>query len=293
MYRDEFRDVLSIEAKLSEDNKEIYRWMEIEGATKQLIIAPGIWGRVRPLHFSFREFILNPECPIPVELKDYFPDPETANARLAIMCLQHFMAEAPLGHILDTGLFYCGAYFDRHIRELTTLPDELMDLLDRLFNKKPHKFLQILAWRWPIENNNFPDVKCPGSPSSMDPVFFMQCTKLDKVPAIWSRYSSNVEVPLKTYPEGYLSLAVFAGLEAHVREIVAQGADVNRIGADKVAPIHCACIPGSEATFSILKILVDHGTDINVRTKEGHSPLQMARDWSRRSRGTFGATWSY
>ncbi|QKX60625.1 uncharacterized protein TRUGW13939_07771 [Talaromyces rugulosus] len=190
--RSEFCDLVSLEAKLSEDKKGKYGWMEIEGATKQLIIAPGYWGRVRPLHFSFKEFILNPECPIPVDLQCYVPDSDTANARMAIMCLQHMMAEnVPPGNILSTGLFYCGAYFDRHIRELATLPDELMDLLDQLFNNEPHKFLRILAWRWPLAHENYPDISCPGSPSSMDPVFFMQCTQLDKVPSIWSRYSNE------------------------------------------------------------------------------------------------------
>jgi hypothetical protein len=266
---------VSLEAKLSEDRKEKYGWMEIEGATKQLIIGPGYWGRVRPLHFSFKEFILNPECPIPVELQCYIPDSDTANARIAIMCLQHMMAEkVPPGDMLSTGLFYCGAYFDHHIRELATLPDELLNLLDRLFNNEPHKFLRILAWRWPLAHENYPDISCPGSPSSMDPVFFMQCTQLDKVPAIWSRYSNGKE-PLKSYPEGYLSLAVAAGLEDHAREIIAQGADVNRVDAGEFTPTHLAC--GPNTPLSMLKIIVDGGADINLRTKEG-SPLRMARD---------------
>jgi ankyrin repeat protein len=110
----------------------------------------------------------------------------------------------------------------------------------------------------------------------MDPVFFMQCTKLDKVPAIWSRYSHFK--PLKTFPEGYLSLSILGGLDVHIREMIAQGADVNHLDAGQFAPIHYMCLKDADVSFEIWKLLVDKGADINLPTTDGHLPLRMARD---------------
>ncbi|KAL1969964.1 hypothetical protein VTN77DRAFT_7474 [Rasamsonia byssochlamydoides] len=277
----QFIDAVSLENKIQyHDGSPLqqYSAQDIKQVTSNLlqIYALGL-PRVRPIHFSLREFFMDAtSANIPQECQDFFPTQEEAHAQLAVLCLRHLFVEAPPADLSSTVLFYCAKFFDSHIRSLTTVPQTLIDLLDRLFWKEPRQLLRILSLRWPISHHKYPDVDCPGHPRSVDPNFFMRCTKLDTVPQIWSRYFSDAES--RQYPQEYLHLASLVGLEDIVRAIVSRDdVDIDRTDALKWSPLHYACVDGQ---CGVVRLLLDSGADWNLNCdpndRDYESPIQVA-----------------
>lgn len=274
----EFIDAVSLENKIHHRNGfqvPRYSVQDLSEVTFHLlqIYAFGLL-RVRPIHFSVKEFFMDfTSANIPQECQDFFPTQEEAQSQLAVMCLQHLLVKAPPADAMNSILFYCATYFDSHIRSLSTIPPALMDLLDRLFWEEPHQLLRILALRWPISHDKYPEVECPGHPRSADPNFFLRCTKLDTVPQIWSKYSIAES---REYPQEYLHLASLAGLEDIVRDIVSrEDVDINRTDAERLSALHYAI---ETAECGVIRLLLDSGADWNLNPNDGDygSPIQLA-----------------
>ncbi|KAH8691320.1 hypothetical protein BGW36DRAFT_388130 [Talaromyces proteolyticus] len=270
-------DAVSLDFKDSGSEMVIHNAQTLTEVTKNLLTITNLrLPRVRPVHFSLQEYVTNSPTALPSEIRDFLlPDTEVANEQLAILCLQHLIADLPPEDGLSTILFYAAHNFDGHIRSLTKIPKTLTDIFDRIFGEEQHKLLKILSWRWPIDHDSYPDISCAGSPSSVDPMFFMQCTGLDKVPELWSRYAGT-ERP-RVYQDGYLHLATIAGLDHVIRDIIAQGLDVHRVDVDGHTALHYAC--AETIPLDTVKALVEGGVDINQRTSNGQSPLQLAREF--------------
>jgi hypothetical protein len=267
----QLRDAVSLGIRTSGNEDDSCSVRTMEQVTKDLLHIPAFaFFRVRPIHFSLQEYATSSNS-LPSDLRDFLLDSESANGQLAILCLEHLMADVPPIHEMDTILVYCGKYFTVHIHSLTSIPDGLIDLLDRLFTKEPYKLLNILKWRWPISRDSYPDLNCAGSPKSVDPVFFMKCLGFDKLDALWTRYC-NIERPT-CYPDGYLHLAVVARREDLVKDIIAEGAKLDYLDVDGRSALHYCCEEG--IPLDIVKLLVEAGADINLRTPEGESPLKL------------------
>src|SRR4030095_13947634 len=85
---------------------------------------------------------------------------------------------------------------------------------------------------------------------------------------------------------GGMTALLFAAREGHteaVRELIAGGADVNKVNAaDNMSVLTSAIINGH---FDVAKILLDHGANPNLATKEGLAPLYATVDakWPERT----------
>ncbi|CRG86823.1 Voltage-dependent N-type calcium channel subunit alpha-1B [Talaromyces islandicus] len=270
----QLRDAVSLDLRTPGNEEGRHNTRTMEQVTKSLLTIPEFpFSRVRPIHFSLQEFATNSNN-FPSDLRDFLLlDSESANGQLAILCLEHLMADVPPRDGFDTILFYCGRQFTFHIQSLKCIPDGLIDLLDRLFLKEQHKLLKILTWRWPISHDSYPDMNCPGSPQLVDPVFFMKCMGFDKIDALWTRYS-NIKRP-KCYPDGYLHLAVVARREDLVRDVIAGGVKVDHLDVDGHSALHYSCAEG--IPLDIVKVLIEAGADINLRTPDGGSPLKLTK----------------
>ncbi|GAM37043.1 hypothetical protein TCE0_022f06620 [Talaromyces pinophilus] len=118
--------------------------------------------RVKPIHPSLQTFMTNPTTPHPSELQKFFPDKETANAKMAVMCLRRLTLDIEPRDFWDTCLFYCARYFDSHIKNsLSTLPEDLKAMLRQILDEKPEVYLKrILAWRFTAREYGYPKVTC-------------------------------------------------------------------------------------------------------------------------------------
>jgi hypothetical protein len=288
LFSSELTDAISLENKMQyHEGSQLpdYSSWDISEITSNLLqISVLGFRRVRPVHFSLRELFFTDfaSADIPQECQDFFPTQEEAQAQLAVLCLQHLLVKAPPAEALDTILFYCASFFDSHIKSLTTIPRTLMDLLDRLFWKESHQLVRILALRWPMSHDKYPDVDCPGTPKSVDPTFFLRCTKLDSVPQIWSRYADAAKSSHQ-YPQDYLHLAALAGLTDIVTAIIScdNDIDINRVDAPGFTALHYACTTGES---DMIEFLLDRGAAWSSDRYSGveESPVVDAvkrRDW--------------
>jgi hypothetical protein len=234
--------------------------------------------RVRTIHFSLKEFVTDPNANHPDNLRGFFPDTETANAKMAIMCLQHLTSDAEPQDFFETCLSYCAEHFDGHIQSLTIIPEELWKLLDCIFLERPEMLKRILAWKWPSQAWDYPNIACMGNPKSVDPDVFMRCTKLHEIPAIWSRYRV-ADRSLQDYPNDNIFLATLFGLDDVLQKIIAQAVTINRATADRFTALHLAIgvmSEDSEQTSSAVKILLDAGADWNYDAR--HVPSGNPRE---------------
>jgi hypothetical protein len=265
----QFIDAVSLEHKISGNGTPRYTAHDLNQVTSNLLDITSLGlTRVRPVHFSIQEFFKDATSNPPPECQDFFPEQENAQGQLAIMCLQHLLLDAPPAESLNTILFYCALFFDSHIRSLNTIPEAIMDLLDKLFWRAPHHLRRILAFRFQASAHTYPDLDSPGNPESVDSNFFMRCTKLDQIPQIWSRYA-DPEVENRHYPEDYLHIASFAGLEDIVNSIISQGADVNRVDSDRLSPLHYACFWDGQP--GVMRVLFEAGADWNLDARDAPS----------------------
>lgn len=233
--------------------------------------------RVRAIHFSLKEFMIDPTANHPDDLRNFLPDTDTANAKMAIMCLQHLMIDSEPHDLFRTCLLYCGEHFDNHIQSLTTIPEELWKLLDCIFLERPEMFKRILAWKYPSHGWDYPNIACMGNPKFVDPDVFMRCTKLHKIPAIWSRYRvTNRSV--RDYPKDNIFLASLCGLDDILKNIISQSVYINKATADRFTSLHLAIglSDDSEQTSSAVKILLDAGADWNYDAR--HVPSGNLRE---------------
>lgn len=147
--------------------------------------------RVKPIHPSLQTFVTNPTTPHPSELRDFFPDKEFADAKMATMCLRQLMLDIEPRDCWDTCLFYCARYFNSHINRLSTLPEDLQAILKQILIEKPEIYLKrILAWRFTAHEYEFPKVTCLGNPSVINPVVFLDCVGLSRLKETFSSYIS-------------------------------------------------------------------------------------------------------
>jgi hypothetical protein len=269
----QLRDAVSLDLRIPENEQDLYSIDTLETVTKNLLSVPEFpFSRVRPVHFSLQEYATSSGSP-PSDLREFLlPDSESANEQLAILCLEHLLADVPPRDFFDTILFYSATYFTIHIQRLKKIPDVLIDLLDRVLIKEKHMPLKILTWRWPITHTTYPDICCIGSPKSVDPVFFMKCLGLDQIDVLWKRYS-HLEQPT-SYPDGYLHLAVVARLEDTVKDMITQGVEADQLDSEGGSPLYYGCDMGSP--LEIVKLLVEEGANINLRTDEGNTPRKVA-----------------
>src|SRR5262245_3722423 len=72
-----------------------------------------------------------------------------------------------------------------------------------------------------------------------------------------------------------LGLAIFFRHPELAREMIARGADVNARARNtqQVMPVHAAAAAGDVET---MRLLLDHGADVNARQQLGHTPLHGA-----------------
>jgi hypothetical protein len=268
------KDAVSLDLKTPGNAQKSHLAKTLNQVTKDLLnVTEFPFSRVRPVHYSLQEYATNSSS-LPSDLREFLlPDSESANGQLAILCVEHLMADVPPNDGFDTILFYCGRQFTSHIQSLAKIPDALIALFDRLFIKEQQKLLKILAWRWPISHDSYPDLNCPGSPNSVDPVFFMKCMGFDKIDALWTRYS-DIERP-NCYLDGYLHLAVVARREDVVKDVIAEGAKMNHLDVDGLSALHYCCTEG--VPLEIVKLLVEAGADINLRAPDGTTSLNLAK----------------
>jgi hypothetical protein len=264
---------------LVNDHEKIkYDASELTAVTKKLIRVTNFdLLRVRPIHFSLREFVVDSQPEVPLELQSMIPNNETANARLAIECLRHLLADIPNDDWFRNILPYCSSHFDTHIRRLTTIPEEILQMLDRILSTEKHKLLKVLTWRWPIPNEqeNRTKLTCIGNPQSIDPMFFLRCTKLDQIPAIRARYATLERI--KTYPDSYLHVAAITGLEDIVGELIEQGVDPDREDAGNFTALQALCDKKAEFSETIAMMLLKAGADPDKATAGEISPYEWAQ----------------
>ncbi|KAE8549969.1 hypothetical protein EYB25_008494 [Talaromyces marneffei] len=274
----EFLDAIAL---VNDHEKVKYNAFDLMAITKKLIrVTNIIFPRVRPVHFSLREFAVNLQSELPLELQSMIPDNETANARLAIECLQHLLADIPPEEFMRNILPYCGSHFDTHIRRLTTIPEEILQILDRILFTEEHKLLKILIWRWPVPIGEElePEFGCIGNPQSIDPMFFLRCTKLYQIPAIRSRYATIERI--EAYPDGYLHIAAMTGLDDVVGELIERGVDPNREDTGSFTALQ-ALSDAEECSETIVIMLLKAGGDPYKATKSGRSPYEHAQNRKR------------
>lgn len=266
---------------LVNDHEKIkYDDSELMAVTKKLIRITNFGLlRVRPIHFSLKEFVVDSQLELPLEIRNMIPDKETANARMAIECLRHLLADIPNDDWMASILFYCGDHFDTHLRRLTTIPEEILQMLDRILFTEKHILLKILTWRWPVTIGDASRLEftCVGNPQSIDPRFFLRCTKLEEIPIIRARYATIERI--KTYPDSYLHLATVTGLEDVVRELIEQGVDPNREDAGQVTPLQALCddTGKTEVLETIVMMLLKAGADPDKAKPGEKSPYEEAQ----------------
>lgn len=242
-----------------------------------LTISNLVFIRVRTVHFSLKEFVIDPNAKHPDDLRDFLPDTETANAKMAIMCLQHLMSDTEPQDSFHTCLIYCAKYFDSHFQSLTAISEELWKVLDYIFLERPEILKRILAWRCPSQGWDYPNIACMGNPKYVDPDVFMRCTNLHEIPAVWSRYRI-ADSPLRSYPNDNIFLATLYGLDDILKKLISQGVYINRATADRFTLLHLAIglSDDSEQSYSALKILLDAGADWNYDAR--HVPSGNPRE---------------
>lgn len=274
-----FIDAVSLAHKTTPQQTKPYDARILKEVTLGLLtIENFVFIRVRTIHFSLKEFVIDPNANHPDDLRDFLPDTETANAKLAIMCLQHLMSDAEPHDIFDTCLKYCAEHFDDHIQSLTTIPEELWRILDCIFLERPEVLKRILAWKWPSHPWDYPNIACMGNPKTVDPEVFMRITKLHGIPAIWSRYRV-ADRSVRDYPKDNIFLATLYGLDDILEKIISQGANINKATADRLTALHLALWAMSkdgEQTSSAVKILLDAGADWNYDAR--HLPSGIPRE---------------
>jgi hypothetical protein len=276
---DQFTDAVGL---INDHEKIKYDSSELAAVTKKLIRVGGFgMQRVRPIHFSLREFVVDSQLELPLQLRSMIPDNETANARLAIECLRHILADMPNNGWLGNILLYCASYFDTHIRRLTTIPEEILQMLDRILLTEKHRLLQVLTWRWPIPIGDplvedDPGFTCIGNPQSIDPRIFLRCTKLDQVPIIRARYATIERI--EAYPDNYLHIATITGLEDVVSELIEQGVDPNREDAGHFTALQALCDDRFEVSEAIVMMLLEAGGDPEKATESEVSPYERAKE---------------
>jgi uncharacterized protein len=78
-------------------------------------------------------------------------------------------------------------------------------------------------------------------------------------------------------PDGFfpLALAAYFGHREIAKFLLSVGADVNQVAKNpiQISPIHSAV---SSKDLEMVKLLVDHGADVNARQQKGFTPLQGA-----------------
>lgn len=274
---DEFIDAVGL---VNDQEKIKYDDSELMAVTKKLIRVTNFGlPRVRPIHFSLREFVVDSQLQLPLEIRSLLPDKETANARLAIECLRHLLADIPNDDWMANILPYCGSHFDTHIRRLTTIPEEILQMLDRILFTEHHILLKILTWRWPVAIGDImqSDITCVGNPQSIDPKFFLRCTKLEQIPTIRLRYATIERI--KTYPDSYLHIATITGLEDVVAELIEQGVDPNREDAGHLTALQVLCDNSGKTEIfeTIVMMLLKAGADPDKATASEESPYEAAQ----------------
>lgn len=274
-----FIDAVSLAHKTTPQQTKPYDARILKEVTFGLLLVENFqFIRVRTIHFSLKEFVIDPNANHPDDLRDFFPDTETANAKLAIMCLQHLMSDAEPHDIFETCLSYCAEHFDSHIQSLTTIPEELWKILDCIFLERPEMLKRILAWKWASHHWDYPNIACMGNPKTVDPDLFMRITKLHEIPAIWSRYRvADRSVP--DYPKDNIFLATLYGLDDILEKIISQGVNINRATADRFTALHISLgvmSEDGEQTSSARKILLDAGADWNYDAR--HVPSGNPRE---------------
>jgi hypothetical protein len=274
----EFMDAVGL---VNDHEKINYNAYELTAVTKKLIRVTNLGlPRVRPIHFSLTEFVVDSQSELPLELRGMIPDYETANARMAIECLRHLLCDIPNIDWMQNILPYCGRHFDTHIRRLTTIPDEILQMLDRILLTEKDKLLKVITWRWPIPIGDplaGEDLvwTCIGNPQSIDPMFFLRCTKLDQIPTIRARYATIERI--ETYPDNYLHIATVTGLEDVVSELIEQGVDPNREDAGHATALQALCDDRFEVSEAIVMMLLEAGGDPDKATTAAKSPYEYAK----------------
>lgn len=281
----EFIDGVSLKHKMSSEPTSVYRVNELQEITFGLLtIGNRFFGRVRPIHFSLQEFYMRPSQKHPPDLQELLPEPDAANAKMAIMCLQHLLLDQDPPELFSTCIFYCAKWFDNYIRSLTTIPEELWNILDRIFLHEPESMKRIMACKYPSQDHDGAEFVCLGNPRSLDRTTFMRCTGLDLVPAIWSRYKEVEETP-RDFPADYLFLAAALSLDDILNNIISQGIYINRATPDRWTALHLADLSTLDPTFpvfiersgtSVTKILLDAGADWNFDAR--HIPSERPRE---------------
>lgn len=285
-----FVDAVSLAHKNDSQQKTPYNAHVIEEVTFGLLtVSIIVFKRVRPIHFSLQEFVIHPRRSHPPDLQNFLPDAENANAKLAILCIQHLILDVEAQDTFFTCLIYCGKNFDSHILSITTtIPADLWAILDRIFLTEPELMKRLLRWKFPSQSFNYPNHVCIGNPKEISPAMFMRVTSLHKIPAIWNRYKDAGQTP-QDYPRDYLFLAALLRMNDIVKDIISQGIYINTATMDRHTALHYAIwdpLEGRDETdFSTMQILLDAGADWNFDARHvpcGHpredylSPINLA-----------------
>lgn len=162
---------------LGNDNRKTeYSVFDLMEVTRNLLRISNVFlFRVRPVHFSLREFALDMSSDLPAELRFMLPDRETANNRMVMECFRHFLADNFSPKVFDSVIFYCSTYFDSHLRRLSVISEDILQTLDRILLNDNDLLVKILTYRWPtvISGDKYSEVYgCTGNPTSIDPLFF-------------------------------------------------------------------------------------------------------------------------
>ncbi|KAJ9212083.1 hypothetical protein DTO166G4_6360 [Paecilomyces variotii] len=219
---------------------------------------------VRPVHYSMQEVFSNrTDTEFPDDCRDFFLSPEKANLQLAKACIRVLLSEELCW---DNARKYCARYFESHIFSLQTIPPELENMLDSLLSADREMLANILTFRYPY---GFCDC-CMGSPREIEPSFFVQCTGLDRVPCIASKY---LKVILSDRPEQYLQLSCYLGLSDVLEAIIETGADLNYKDQVGYTALDCACLAKQH---DVIKRLLDTGVPQKCSPSGPSSPVIRA-----------------
>ena len=75
-----------------------------------------------------------------------------------------------------------------------------------------------------------------------------------------------------------IHVAAYDGDLARVKQLVADGVDINKRGKKQVTALHIAAYQGNNSHIALVKLMLANGADTGARDFEGKTALQVAND---------------
>jgi ankyrin repeat protein len=226
---------------------------------------------IRPIHYTVQEFLTTATGQelLPHAVRTQLLDSSSMHTRLSLACLAYielasFAKPAQEGYKLHERLFYnvFAGYacqnFDYHISCCDKTPQNIMDELERLFNRDNTYLAAVLQIRILQGDYAYNSII-----QQFNPVEFlvsastiMYSTSLYNITAIRQRWVDQ------TTPKYALHLAASARLSSAINRLLKEGCDVNEKDGSGSTPLYYACLNNGP---KIVQLLLNRRAYINVQ----------------------------